>query len=96
VKALVRAVEIYDKSAVAHVELGLLYRTAGKTREAIEHFHKALEADPEEERIHNYLASAYRSTGASEKAEYHLKLFRKLSITGELRRARFKQRRAPL
>ena len=83
-------------SAQEHFVLGLLFASRGAYVEAIPHFEKAAEADPEEERIHNFLASAYRAVGEMDKAREEEKIFRKLSITGELRRLKFKQKQAPL
>ena len=66
--------------AAANNGLGQVYMSRQEYPNAIGHFEKALELEPDANQIHYPLALALRATGNTDQAKQHLKLFGKQEI----------------
>ncbi len=63
-----RYLEGHDDDYLAHYNLAIALREAGRNEEAIEHYLRAGELEPDETRVHRGLSMAYRANGDLELA----------------------------
>ena len=73
---LQKAVAADPKLSEAYVQLGVLYSARGNFAGAITAYKKALEVNPQSGEAHYRLALAYKRTGAEEKSEQELQLYK--------------------
>jgi Flp pilus assembly protein TadD len=64
--------ELAPKSAVTHSNLGAILATNGDLPQAIEHFQRAVQLQPDHADWHRNLALALRKTGRHLEARKHL------------------------
>lgn len=69
----------FPKEKKAHQMLGFKYKRAGRLREAIKEYNRAIALDPNWGFVYNELGYAYAFIGEFEKAEEYLKRFASLS-----------------
>ena len=69
------AVQNDPKCAPAELQLGIVHSDLGSYSEAIGHFRRALELDPQLEEAHYRLAQIYRQSGNSDQAKEELRLY---------------------
>ncbi len=80
VKSLLeKTLQINPKYAAAELQLGLVEADRGAYAEAIAHYQRALQTDPELVEAHYRLAQAYRETGDSEKAKAEVRTYTQLT-----------------
>jgi tetratricopeptide (TPR) repeat protein len=75
-----RALVLAPRTVAALAGLGRTALAKRNYTQAVKHLEEALRLDPEAESLHSPLAIAYRSLGALDKAEPHLRLWRNRDI----------------
>ena len=78
---LQRAQRYNDRNADVHNLLGYSLRHAGRLKEALAHYERALQLDPEHRGAHEYAGEAWLQARQPAKAREHLAALRKLCGT---------------
>jgi|GEM_PF-3582727 len=72
---LLKGVELDDKLAFAHYNLGVLYAKLGKSAEAEASLKRAVELDPKDALSYSMLSSLYTKLGDDQKASFYMKKY---------------------